>query len=394
MKSHGSQPTNDSSMKGLSSESFTIKHDLLRLNAANFTVHLPQFANDEDSPHFIHPFSCKIIGPRGSGKTSFTVSYIQKTACLMFPKIFIGTASQEQPLYQLLKDNDQIYCITLEELEAAIESHKDILIILDDIMQNLRYNNTLETVFTRGRHLRISVMSLEQDLFYSNHIERRNADYFVLMRMRDTSSLMSFYKKFCNDVQHWRFIDVYEFAVEKPLGYLILDFVSYKYKYRVNSLNLYFDVKTSRIECIDKSFNSALREQVSMQLQNRFQLSIADLKCGKKYCENERLSKYNCDLEVPTQKDLVQEEHTEVKPIKDKVDCARNKSVRDEPSYVCDICHDDYCQPKALAIHMALYHGTYTDGSATQSPSQPKVENDSESSENSSDDDYEQGSYY
>jgi hypothetical protein len=70
------------------------------------------------------------------------------------------------------------------------------------------------------------------------------------------------------------------------------------------------------------------------------------------------------------------------------VDCARNKSVRDEPSYVCDICHDDYYQPKALAIHMALYHGTYTDGSATQSPSQPRVENDSESSENSSDDDY------
>src|SRR5580693_8202947 len=52
MKSHGSQPTNDSSMKGLSSESFTIKHDLLRLNAANFTVDLPQFANDEDSPHY------------------------------------------------------------------------------------------------------------------------------------------------------------------------------------------------------------------------------------------------------------------------------------------------------------------------------------------------------
>ena len=115
-------------------------------------------------------------------------------------------------------------------------------------------------------------------------------------------------------------------------------------------------------------------------------MSIAALKCGKKYCENAGLSKYDCDLEVPTQKDLVEEEHTEWKPVMDKVDCARNKSVRAEPSY-------DYYQPKALAIHKAFYNGTGTDDSATQSPSQPKVENDSESSENSSNDDYDCPTY-
>src|SRR6266699_2366369 len=101
----------------------------------------------------------------------------------------------------------------------------------------------LEKAFTRGRHQRISTMSLEQNLFHSNPVERLNVYYYVLMRMRDTSSLMQFYKRFCSDVQQWRFADVYQHAVEKPLGYLIVDFISHKYKYRVNSLNPYCDTE-------------------------------------------------------------------------------------------------------------------------------------------------------
>ena len=154
------------------SEPFVIKYEQLRENAVNFTVEIPEFPKNEDATYFIHPFSCKIIGPRGSGKTSFTVSYIQKIASLMFSKIFILTASQEQPLYDLLKNSEQIIFITLDELDAVAKSQRDVLLVLDDMMQEVRYNHTLEAVFTRGRHKRISVMSLEQDLFYSSHIEQ------------------------------------------------------------------------------------------------------------------------------------------------------------------------------------------------------------------------------
>jgi len=352
MKHHEPQLSNDDdddesstsstpqdNIPAVGAEPFIINEEKLKENLANFIIDIPNFKNQPVTSNFLHPFSSKIIGPRGSGKTSFTISYIQKIACLTFSKIFIVTASHDQPLYDLLKSNDQIYFITLKELDAVVKSHKDILIVLDDVMQETRYNNTLESVFTRGRHQRISIMSLEQDLFYSNPIERRNADYYVLMRMRDTSSLIQFYKRFCSDVQQWRFIDIYEHAVEKPLGYFIVDFVSQKYKYRINSLNLYFDSESIKIECIDKSFNPTARNEANKQLQDRFKCSILALKSGKKHFENETLFRINVDQEIPSQTISPQE-----------------KSGQTKASYICDICHIDCYQPDCLAMHKALNH--------------------------------------
>ena len=171
-------------------------------------------------------------------------------------------------------------------------------------------------------------MSLEQDLFYSNPIERRNVDYYVLMRMRDTSSLIQFYKRFCSDMQQWRFVDVYEHAVEKPLGYLFVDFVSHRYKYRINSLNLYLNTETMKIECIDKSFNASAAKARTL-LQQRFMFTISDLKGGRKNFEAPTLSKI-------------------IAPETPKKAIAKNN--------ICEICHEDYYNPEALAMHYAFDH--------------------------------------
>ena len=267
----------------ISTTRLIIDEEQLNEHLANFSVDIPNFANQKETSNLIHPFSCKIVGPRGSAKTCFTISYIQKIACYTFDKIFIVSASLDQPLYGALKNNNQIYFVTLEELEVVVESHKDSLIILDDVMQEARYNNTLETIFTNGRHLRISVMSLEQDLFYSNPTERRNVDYYILMKMRDTSSLIQFYKRFCSDIQQWRFIDIYEHSVAQHLGYLIIDFVSHKFKYRINSLNLYFELQTMTIEYVKPTYKSTERNISNTQLQEKFQHTIADFNVRKNY---------------------------------------------------------------------------------------------------------------
>src|SRR5271156_4189591 len=143
------------------------------------------------------------------------------------------------------------------------------------MMKEARYNGTLEILFTKGRHERISIMSLEQDPFYSSHIERRNADYFVLTRKRDTSCMSEIYKKFCRDIQQWRFIDIYDYSVEKPLGFLIIDFVSQAFKDRINSLNLYYNSQTNEVDHIDTNDDvweeqNAERELVNMELFQKF----------------------------------------------------------------------------------------------------------------------------
>src|SRR5271167_2831926 len=119
MKLHGSQLANDDITAATAHEKavslskskrpFTEDRNQLTKNIMQFKVDAPADSNKIDSAEFMHPFSCKVLGPRGSGKTSFTVSYIQKVACFTFPKVFIVTTSPNQPLYTTLKGNDQIF---------------------------------------------------------------------------------------------------------------------------------------------------------------------------------------------------------------------------------------------------------------------------------------------
>ena len=117
------------------STEFEIDEEKVKTNLVNFQVHPPNIPPNSSTADFIHPFSCKVMGPRGSGKTSFTVSYIQQIACLTFSKIFIITASPDQPLYVPLRENNQVYFILLDELETVLKSNRGILVILDDMMK-------------------------------------------------------------------------------------------------------------------------------------------------------------------------------------------------------------------------------------------------------------------
>src|SRR5277367_1624916 len=210
------------------------------------------------------------MGPRGSGKTSFAVCYIQEIACLAFQKIFIVTMSPDQPLYATLKENSQVYFIDLDELDAAVKSNRDILMVLDDVMKEARFSCMLEMLYTRGRHQHISIISLEQDLCYSNHIERRNADYFILTRIRDTSCLQEFYRRYCRDIQQWRFIELYEMAVTPALGYLIIDFVSSQFKYRINAFNIYYNTRHLELRYIFGKADAILKDK-NTQLKRCFE---------------------------------------------------------------------------------------------------------------------------
>src|SRR5438552_1281148 len=84
-----------------------VDNEKVKDSIINFHVQPPNMSANSRTADFVHPFSCKIMGPRGSGKTSFTVSYIKQVACLTFAKIYIVTASPDQPLYTQLKESCQ-----------------------------------------------------------------------------------------------------------------------------------------------------------------------------------------------------------------------------------------------------------------------------------------------
>ena len=255
--------------------------EALLTNLINFSVNVPISSEKVVGPDFIQPFSCKILGPRGSGKSSFMVSYVQKIACYTFQKVFIATSTPDQDMYTPLKDIEKVIFVSFEELQTIIQSSSNILVILDDVMQEARFNPTLENLYTRGRHKKISVISLEQDLSYSNHVERRNVDYFVITNIRDRSSLNDFYKRFCQDIQHWRFIDLYNFTMQRFCGYMVLDFVSYNYKYRINSLNKYYNINENKIEQILKGSVTELNN-LNNELQDKFLTTMRSFTAGQR----------------------------------------------------------------------------------------------------------------
>ena len=106
--------------------------------------------------------------------------------------------------------------------------------------------------------------------------------------MRDTSCLNELYKKFCRDIQQWRFIELYDYAVSKPLGYLIIDFVSHTFKCRLNSLNLYFNAQTFKVDHIatDDEFREKQKhetERVNAELVHRFSNAGFNFNRGQKF---------------------------------------------------------------------------------------------------------------
>ena len=107
-----------------------------------------------------------------------------------------------------------MYFKSIDDLEELI-TNRNILIAFDDMMNELRYDSVVQDLYTLGRHKDISIISLEQELLYSNYVERRNSDYFVLLKIRDVNVLNEFYKRFCTDIRQWKFIDLYEAIMEK-----------------------------------------------------------------------------------------------------------------------------------------------------------------------------------
>ena len=340
----------------LPSLEFTIDDKKVIENLVNFQVKLPNIPFNNKTPDFKHPFTCKVIGPRGSGKTSFTVSYIQQIACLTFAKIYIVTASPDQPLNTKLKEKSQVYFIALDELDSVVKSNRDILIVLDDMMRETRFSHMLEVLYTGGRHQHISIISLEQDLFYSSHVERRNADYFILMRIRDFSCMQEFYKRYCRDVQQWRFIELYEMAVKPVLGYMIIDFVSPQFKYRINALNIYYNSQHRQLRYIIGKADDTIKEK-NIQLQYRFHSFLANGKTKNVVAEQADDSDYK---EAETECPLCREYLPDNTNLRDAVNQhleTEHKilfSVNNTP--VCGFCNKDFKSISDVVKHIEQTH--------------------------------------
>jgi hypothetical protein len=204
----------------------------------HFKVDSLKKIDNDKTINFRAPFTVKVMAPRSGGKTTFTVNYILKNAQYIFRRIYFITSTIDQLALNPLRDIPNVTIANSNILPDILNKCK-ILIILDDLMQELRNVKAIENIYSKGKHQEISIISLEQDTTYSDITERRNVDYYVLFQIRDSQCIRYFHRCFCSDMPYNEFSTYYNFCVFQK-GFVIIDFVSDLYKYRVNSFNNYY----------------------------------------------------------------------------------------------------------------------------------------------------------
>ena len=146
---------------------------------------------DYDILKLHHPFSMLVAGPRGAGKSEFVKQLLSLKRFIMTnpPERIVWFYGRHQPdLFCSLAQ--EIPCIELYEglptnIEVMFDRSKRNICIIDDLMQSASGNQLVENLFTNGRHLNLSVVFVNQNLFYAGKKWRNislNSTYIVVFK--------------------------------------------------------------------------------------------------------------------------------------------------------------------------------------------------------------------
>ena len=171
---------------------------------AAFTSH--KLIEKDETISLSHPFSMKIYGSRGAGKSTWVVNYINAFHdCWNI--ILIVTPTLQQLLWTKLTVTNIIgstlWFIQPDIIKDIKDYFKDkTLLILDDCMVHLMSNkissNIISEIYTNGRHMNVSIISLEQSINSTKLTMRQNSDYFLLFKIIDNKLLKDFGLRFAS----------------------------------------------------------------------------------------------------------------------------------------------------------------------------------------------------
>ena len=175
---------------------------------------------------FKHPFTCIVGGPTKAGKTVFVKNLVKCALDMIVPvpERIIWCYTEWQPAYQEL--GETVTMIEgLPDLSDLRSYKKPQLVILDDLMQELKRDPRLVQIFTRGcHHWNLSCVHVVQNVFFEGlRTSRINAQYLILMKNpADQSQIVALGKQLFPG-KHKYFVEAYQDACSQPFSYLLID---------------------------------------------------------------------------------------------------------------------------------------------------------------------------
>jgi len=177
----------------------------------------------------IHPFNCIISAPTKSGKTELIKKIVINSKQMIEPppiQIFWSYSEWQHSYESLLREMPTVKFIegapNLEELKQEKSIPK--LLILDDLMQDMKNDSRLNELFTRGsHHWNLSIIYIVQNLFFNGiRTSRINCQYILLMKNpSDRLQIKQLGRQLFPGSKH--FEESFEDATSKPYGYLLID---------------------------------------------------------------------------------------------------------------------------------------------------------------------------
>jgi GTPase SAR1 family protein len=197
---------------------------------------------------FKDPFSSIFLGMRGSGKTTFIISFLNYLTKNnnKYDKIYFVTSSSDQKLFDYLEPSDRITFYTLDEfINCKININLANLIIFDDLIIDIKEHKTAKTLldkfYTTSRHMRnkdiekscVSIINLSQHLGLNSLVSKTNSDYLLIFKITDLEVVKDLHRSFATDIQFGNFEKMLNETREnnKPL---IISFNEPLFKYRYN----------------------------------------------------------------------------------------------------------------------------------------------------------------
>lgn len=190
-----------------------------------------------------HPFTCCLVAPRGSGKTTLIANLLLNSNFYYryFHKVYIFCPTRKMDSkwdYIQIPDDQFFDEFDEQELQKIIDEQianneevdpderRRILIIFDDLadeFQASRRRSPLTKLFFNGRHLYISVLLTSQTYKQIPLKCRKNTSNFIIYPVSNKDEIEAIYKEQAGHLSKTAFKAIIDDATSETYNFLFID---------------------------------------------------------------------------------------------------------------------------------------------------------------------------